>query len=146
MNDDFWLEVVSRVTNNELIDLDGLIFGAPDNGVSTKGIRTKKAQGTPSTRLWESAIIGNSYIGIRVNERLPDLSQAALRLAAAALERDVIPVILTTLTDSGFERFGFRVERLVGENPDDYADQEQELMQFWNMAIIIDVAQVASLN
>ncbi|MBV1866656.1 MAG: hypothetical protein KUG69_01935, partial [Marinosulfonomonas sp.] len=71
---------------------------------------------------------------------------AATRLAAAALERGVNPVIMSSLPDCGFEQFGFRVERLVGSNQEELAACELDLVQFWNMAIVIDVKDIARLG
>ncbi len=146
MSEEFWLDVISRITPDEPIELDSLVFETEPNEVSNLDSNAGDNSVTPSNSLWDSADSGSSYIGIKVTERLADCSLAAFKLAAAALERGVTPIILTTLPDSGFERFGFRVERLVGNSPKEYSVHEQQLVQFWNLAIVIDVAQVAALN
>ncbi|TCM84995.1 hypothetical protein EV216_10980 [Rhodovulum steppense] len=53
-----------------------------------------------------------SRIGVRLAEPLDNPARAALRLAAAAVERHVFPVILSRIDQSWFECFGFRVERV----------------------------------
>lgn len=145
-----WLDIIARVSTREPIDLDRTVFRDVDKPVPQQ---PAPAAGNgsddripPSVMLWVRAENNRSYIGVRVNKRLPDCTQAAFRLAAAALERDVSPIILSSLADSGFERFGFRVERIVGDTPQERLLLEEELRRFWNMAIIIDVSDVASLG
>lgn len=144
MNADEWLNVISRISHSQPLDLDAELF---DRGLtSTKNIQPASHPTPPSAKLWESGENPASYIGVRVTKRPADCTQAALRLAGAASERGVIPIILTTLPDSGFERFGFRVERLTGDSPQDYRQLEEQLMRFWDMAIVIDVEQVVQLG
>jgi hypothetical protein len=100
----------------------------------------------PSRLLWRLADTRWSSIGVRVDAPLPDPAALALRLAAAAVERQVLPVILTTLDRSGLERFGFRTERVTGKAEADRLACEAELARFWNLAIIIDAADVSLLG
>ncbi len=143
MTPDAWLAILSRITRAEPIDLDapaatptgGVLAGAWPEGALP-----------PSPRLWDRAEDGVSYLGIRVDAPLADVARAALRLAAAALERGVVPVILTSLPNSGFERFGFRVERFVAGTPAERALWEAEMTSFWNLALIVDAQDVAKLG
>ncbi len=146
MNEEFWLDVISRITTDEPIDLDELLFEIVPTENSSVGVDADKGYMKPSKTLWENSDTSQSYIGIRVNKRPTDYTHAALKLASVALERGVTPIILTTLPDSGFERFGFRVERLIGDDAAECIALEQELVQFWNLAIVIDMAQIATLK
>ncbi len=146
MSDEFWLDVISRITTDEPIDLDELLFGEVPEEQSSMVAVTDEDYIKPSKTLWKNADASQSYIGIRVSKRLKNCTDAALKLASVALERGVTPIILTTLPDSGFEQFGFRVERLIYSNAEDCIAQEQELMQFWNLAIVIDMTQIAALK
>ena len=47
---------------------------------------------------------------------------------------------------TGFERFGFRVERLPSGSAEQAGQAEQDLMRFWDMPIVIDLADVAHLG
>jgi len=147
MTQEHWHSVISRIIRSGPVDLDTEVFKAPTPQADPSNPRTDGGDHAqilpPSGRLWNNE---HSCIGVRVNERLPYCTLAATRMAAAALERGVTPIVLTTLPDSGFERFGFRVERLVGDTDKDRAIYERELMQFWNMAIIIDVADIAQFG
>lgn len=154
MTDDNWLAVLSRISPDQPLDLDRVIFEGADEKtpVTTRaaflgsGPGSGRAGDPPSCLLWDRDASATSYLGVRVTSALPDCAYTALLLAAAALERQVIPIILTTLTNSGFERFGFRVERLPSGPADARDACEQELSRFWNMAIIIDAADVALIR
>jgi len=150
MKDEAWLAVLSRVSMAKPLDLDEAVFGAKSKVASkTRDFRSSSNPADarpPSTRLWNRENTGNSYLGVRVHEAPSDCTPAAIRLAAGALERGIIPIILTTLPDSGFERFGFRVERIMGETLEERTACEEELKRFWDMAIVIDVSDVASLG
>ncbi|WP_347312282.1 hypothetical protein [Defluviimonas sp. SAOS-178_SWC] len=144
MTPDHWLAVLSRITPEGPVDLDAgaappARFGAGLGGWSSD-------TPPPSPRLWEREDSGAAYLGIRVDAPLPDPARTALRLAAAALERGVTPIILTSLGQSGFDRFGFRVERFVPGDGVDRAAWEAEMTAFWSLALIIDAADVAALG
>ena len=150
MTDDNWLAVLSRISSDQPLDLDSVIFDSVDEKTPVAKMTAFPCSGgaydPPSCLLWERGGSGTSYLGVRVTSALHDCAYTALLLAAAALERQVIPIILTTLTNSGFERFGFRVERLPNGPADERDACEQELSRFWNMAIIIDAAEVALIR
>ena len=112
MTDERWFDVIARMTPDEPLDLDAVLFdvsaSADPGEVAPLGRAETMA---PSARLWErdEAL---SHIGIRVTQAHPDALELAFRLASAAAERGVVPIILSPLERTGFERFGFRVERL----------------------------------
>jgi len=143
MTPDHWLSVLSRIAPGEPIDLDA---GAAEPRRGAVGIAAWSATCAPvSPRLWARSDTGAAWIGIRVDAALADTVRAALRLASAALERSVTPVILTSRDATGFERFGFRVERFVPGPGADRAAWEAEMTAFWSLALIIDAADVAAL-
>ena len=94
--------------------------------VGVTAVRTVRAP--PGSPLWH-------MLQSHANTPLPEVTSLARRLAATALERGIFPVILTTLDQSGFERFGFRVERLTEAGR---AGEEAELAGFRNFALILD--------
>ena len=145
-----WLAVLTHVSLHEPLDLDAKIFGMGDEKTAPPNTSAfacrSNLSAPPSVRLWERDISGISFLGVRVTAPLPDCAYTALRLAAAAIERGVVPIILTTLPNSGFERFGFRVERLPNGGADEISAYEAELSRFWNIAIIIDAAEVALIG
>lgn len=144
--DQRWFEVVARITPDEPLDLDPMLFDhvapmAPDV-VEAFG---PPVSTPPSPMLW-ARDGAQSHIGVRVTRAHPDALHLALRLASAAAERGVVPVILSSLDQSGFERFGLRVERLPSGPPEEVARCEDELRAFWDMPIVIDLADVAHLG
>ena len=140
---DHWLEVLLRIAGTAPLDLDAVVLGG---ALPQAAAAVPHGAGTlpPSPRLWERGEEETAAIGIRVLNPLPDPGAVALRLAAAAVERGITPVILSALPDSGFERFGFRVERLSPGAA--RAAEEAELQAFWNFAIIIDAEDVERLG
>lgn len=76
-------------------------------------------------------------VGFRVMEPLPDPMDRAARLAAFAMERDVEVIILSHIDESGFERFGFRVERIAGDDPNARAVCEEQVRRFWNIDLVL---------
>ncbi|MGL4279767.1 MAG: hypothetical protein ACRCS0_05330 [Albidovulum sp.] len=126
------LDILARLTDAAPVDLDlGLDAAAPGGALAT-------GAGVPlSPALWPRAE-GWACLGIRVTEPPADVTTLARKLAATAAERGILPVILTTLDQSGFERFGFRVERLSGASEEARMVEEAELAGFWNFALILD--------
>lgn len=148
MTEDDWLEVLARISPDEPADLNA-ICSVPGRAALPRdtgwemGVLDRSA---PSSKLWLRHDQRQSCLGVRVTSPLHDCAAAALRLASVALERGLMPIILTTLPDSGFERFGFRVERLPEGSADQRRACEAELTRFWSLAIIIDAADIALIG
>ena len=130
------MDILARLQDAAPVDLDRML-DAP--GAATQGATLVTADPIAlSPALWSHAE-GWACLGIRVTTPLPDVTSLARRLAATALERGIFPVILTPLDQSGFERFGFRVERLTEAGA---AGEEAELAGFWNFALILDAGDL----
>lgn len=145
MSDERWLDVVARIVPGDSLDLDEALFGrdTPEPGpVSARG---KVASTAPSAKLWERQET-TSHIGIRVDRPAPEVPHLAFKLASIAAERSVVPVILSPLARTGFERYGFRVERLPPGPPEEVARCEEEIRRFWDMPIVIDLEDVEALG
>jgi len=143
-----WLEIVSGVSGVAPVNLDAQMDAStvwPPRAAQDP-FWPDAVFPPPSVRLWQWQDAQHSCIGVRVTAPVEQPGRIALRLASAAVERNVIAIILTTLPLSGFERFGFRTERLCGATPEARAACEAELMRFWNMAIVIDAGDVALLG
>jgi len=71
--------------------------------------------------------------------RIPDAKSAnmAMRYAALAVEKECELVVLTHQNNSGFERFGFRVERIAGRTKTQRQACVDQLLQFWGAEIVI---------
>lgn len=141
MSEPTWDAILARVTAREPIILDG---NEPQRARSAC-VPIANAPAPTATGLWPKTNGGRACLGIRVTQRPKDIPAIASRLAAAALERDILPVILSTIPDSGFEQFGFRVERIGGDAVTQAA-LEADLMRFWDMSIVVDAADVSKLG
>ncbi len=85
-------------------------------------------------------------IGVRVTKPVKDPIAIANRLIALATERGVTPVIFSSIASSGFERFGFRVEHLGGNSKAELEACEAELKQFWDIAVVVDAADIVQMG
>jgi hypothetical protein len=134
MASDRWSEVISRLTAGEPGTLDDLTAGvdAPAEGrdffPAVEGVLMP-----------QSALVrpGAVCIGVRVTEAPADLVDRALRLASFALEKDVEVILLSHVDEPGFERFGFRVERISGEDAAARAACEDQVRRFWNIDLVL---------
>ncbi|MGB3179617.1 MAG: hypothetical protein WBA90_17220 [Albidovulum sp.] len=145
MTPEHWQAVLARITPQGPVDLDvDLAVKLRGKGLTAwpAGVQP------PSPKLWAREEAAVSYLGIRVRTELGDGTvPAALRLAAAALERGINPIVLAVGgAPSGFERFGFRVEQFAGGTADDQQRWEDEMTAFWSLALIIDADDVAALR
>ena len=72
-------------------------------------------------------------------ERLPDAhtSLMATRYASLAIEKECEVIILSHQSNAGFERFGFRVERIAGETAAQRDGCVAQIRQFWGLEIMI---------
>ena len=144
MTDDRWFDVIARLSAEPPVDLDPVLVDAgappaPPAAAFGEGPRVL------SSRLWERDA-SVSYIGIRVDRPPRDVRRLALRLASAAAERGVVPIILSSLGRTGFEQYGFRIERLPAGPPEAVALCEEELKRFWDMPIVITLSEVEMLG
>ena len=143
MSESTWLDVVARVVPVAPVDLDSILDDRPETPMAP----TLQAIGrSPSAKLWDRTDSEQGYIGVRIKERTEAHTEIAVRLAAAAVERHVVPVILSHVPDCGFERFGFRVEFVGGATKAERESAEDELRHFWDMAIVIDLGEVVDLK
>lgn len=140
-----WFEVLSRIGPGAPVDLDAVLAPGTAPPPPPVALRGRPEETARSSRLWQRDAAA-SHIGIRVTRLPEDIRPVALRLAAAATERGVVPVILSPLPRTGFEAYGFRVERLPDAPPAETARAEAELALFWDLAIVIDLEDVAALG
>lgn len=145
MSDSHWLHLLTRVTSGLPHDYDAEFF--PTVSQQAPAYPTTNLPDLPmSEKLWEPVAGEQTYIGIRVTRPVDDVAQMAVRLASAAVERRICPVILTGLASSGFESYGFRIERLPAGPSELRAAFEAELAAFWGLALVIDAEDILALG
>lgn len=137
-----WLQLAARITPDQPWDLDEIL---PAPGPRRGGFIVLATDMPPAGPLWPRLSPGGT-IGVRIVRPLPDTAHVAARLAAAAVEREVTPIILSALPLSGLEQYGFRVEHLPDGPEEIVSAFEQELAAFWSLAVIVNAADIASLR
>jgi hypothetical protein len=138
-----YVSILSNLSNRAPVDLDASLFGIDARGEHG---RLSDLPFPPCSNLWEMKDANASYIGLRVRAPVQNPGFLAARLAAIALERQIQPVFLCYIENSGMQRFGFRVEQLSGIPEDAQQQFEDQLVQFWRLALVIDASEIASLS
>lgn len=146
MTDDESLAVLARLTERSPVDLDAPFARIPAAGAARTRQPRADDDPSPAAALWARDDPALSFVGIRVDAPLSDPRRLAARLAAVAVERGVIAIILTSCPLTGLEPFGFRIERLPAAPEDERARCEREIARFWGLAIIVDAADAARLS
>ena len=144
MKDNMWFEILSRASPNVPVSLDDLLNDDHDPQTIGKVVFPQMRL-APAVNLWPREQGGPVYIGVRILEPPETPYTVARLLAAAAMERDVYPIILCRVDYCGLERFGFRVERI----PEDSAAAqaaEEEIRKYWDLAIIINGHEIGMLR
>ncbi|MCG7519804.1 hypothetical protein [Ruegeria sp. Ofav3-42] len=144
MTDNVWFDILSRASPNRPVPLDDLVNESHASQPCGKVIFPQMDL-TPSAALWEREPGGPIHIGVRIIEPPEAPYSVARLLASAAMERDVYPVILSRVDYCGFERFGFRVER-IPDKPAAAEAAEEEIRKYWDLAIIIDGHEIGLLS
>lgn len=140
MNRRYWIDVVSRITPNTPVILDATVNGLPD--AATDSLPVTGSQPFLAPIIFPKVDDSSIALGIRVSSPVEDAVAVSLQLATLALERSVVPVIFSNLDITGFEQFGFRVERLAAASESEKIKQEDELKEFWNIEIVLDLDEV----
>lgn len=131
-----WQALCARIVPQDADDLDDLV--APyDPAVAATGrdvFPDLTAATAPDVAFKRADLV---CIGVRVSARAPDTADRAARIAAFAAERDVEVVVLAETDVTGFERFGFRTERLVGDTQTERSQCEAQIRRFWNIDLVL---------
>ncbi len=134
MSTDRWSAIIGRIIAAEPEPLDLLVRGGQEASRGRDLFPPVDAVLMPEAPMKRSDTVA---VGVRITEPLPDLADRALRLAAFALEKDVEIVVLSHIDESGFERFGFRVERVAGDTTEARAICEDQIRRFWNIDLVL---------
>lgn len=144
MTEEDWLAVIGGIG----VAADCLFFGdAPHAAPPAFALRGRgPGPSAPSRTLWPRDETAAAALGVIVQAVPADVALLALRLASVAVERELLPVILTTRDQTGFEPYGFRIERLTDRDGAPDAAELAELSAFWDFAVIIDAADIVTLG
>lgn len=136
MSDQSWNDVISRITPAAPVDIDDDLAPLANAGDA--------ADPTPlhSTVAYQSIPVGFAAedtvcFGVRVTEKTPNIVSLAMQVAQMAAEKGGYPVILSHVDYCGLERFGFRVERIVGGSQEERRICEEQVCAFWKITLVI---------
>lgn len=141
---DGWPEILARISVPRLPDLDLAQETGPEPPAFPAA--PEAAPRPPAGVLWAEPDGAKARFGVRVRRSGDDIRPLAARLAAAERERGIEPVIVSHVNRSGFEQFGFRVERVLAESGAETDAQEAEIARFWGLTIIVDLDEVPGLS
>ena len=132
-----WSAILSRIGPQDADDLDELL--APFD--RRPGAAGRDIFPLPEAVLMPQAALKRTdavCIGLRAaaaDGTVPPTARCAL--AAFAIERDVEIMVLSETDYSGFERFGFRIERIAGDTAEARAACEDQIRRFWNLDLVL---------
>lgn len=136
MDQTLWNSILSRIGRDDAEEIDALL--APYDPQRTAPGRDlfplPEAVLMPEAEMKRTDAVG---VGLRAGGAGPDVVDRAARVAAFAAERDVEIVVLTDADRSGFERFGFRVERIAGDTVEARDACEDQIRRFWNLDLVL---------
>lgn len=131
-----WSDVLARITRERAVDLDAAISGFdPDAAVEPGQVIFPEL---PGAVVLPEDLSQRPAIGVVLSgTRETDDSVIAGHLASLAVERDCEVVILSEDPLSGFERFGFRTERIAGQTDARKTACIEQIRSFWGMEVIL---------
>lgn len=130
-----WNATLSRIVARDADDIDDLTRAFEARPAPGRDLFPEpEAALMPGTELVRSDAV---CVGFRADGELPDPADTAMRLACFAIERDVEIVVLARADVSGLERFGFRTERIAGDDEHARAACEDQIRRFWNLDLVL---------
>ncbi len=142
-----WNAIAARLTNQTPTDLDAALWPDAKSGSGGEiAAEPDLRDAQLSSASWPLNDPDNASIGIRVTKPLGNPVGLAVALIAMATERNVTPVVLSSLDRCGLEQFGLRIERLAGETQQDREICEEQLKRFHDITIVVDAENLMSLN
>lgn len=142
------LTMAARLTAHSPVDLDTAIWGAKntDQIGGELGRRPGAPKNLVSPICWPAKDPDTLHMGIRVTSKIKDPLELATALIAMATERGITPVIFSHIDRTALEQFGLRIEHVTGPDPQARHDCEKELMQYFQMAIVMDARDLVSFR
>lgn len=131
-----WNSILSRIGRRDAEDIDDLLAPRDAHRVSPGRdlFPLPEAVLMPGAEFKRPDAVA---VGLHAGASAPDVADRAMRVAAFAAERDVEIIVLTDADRCGFERFGFRVERVAGDTDAAREACEDQLRRFWNLDLVL---------
>lgn len=136
MFSDNWREIMLRVTPRTPDDLDDLTAQL-DQRVTGAG-KSLFPTGCFAPQIFKDALRSDvATIGIRLPKEDHTAHDIGLRMCALGQENEAEVIVLTDSHYSGVERFGFRTESIRGETEEQRQENEEQLLAFWDLNLIL---------
>jgi hypothetical protein len=131
-----WNAILARITGHDATDIDDITrdFDPRSEHTGRDLFPEVAGQLMPEAAMKRPGAI---CVGLRVEAPPVDAADQAMRLVAFALEKDVEIVVLSHIDHSGFERFGFRIERICGDSEAERDVCEEQIRRFWNIDTVL---------
>ena len=136
-----WINIIMRASVACPTDLDSLLV--MQNNLAHTYVGQAVFHDAEGQTLHRNALPGaRATIAVVLDDaetRTPDAAaiDLAMRYAALAIEKECDVVIMSHQNNAGFERFGFRVERIAGKTEAQRKACLDQLIQFWGAEIVI---------
>lgn len=131
-----WTGIMSRIAPTQAENIDDLLAGFdPRSRRLGREVFPTAAREIPFTAPFRSP--DTICVGFKVEDPGKDLSTIAMQLCALSIERNVEVIVLSEHDYSGLERFGFRSERICGATRKAREACESQLIDFWNIEVVI---------
>ena len=129
-------DVFTRINNKQAEEIDGFLARF-DGRVHAAGKEFFPGGIATTNRAASFKDPQTACIGFRVTEKPGNIADIAMRLTALAMEKEVEIIIFNHVDYSGFERFGFRCEKISGRTRAEIAACEYQLKCFWNIDLVL---------
>ena len=130
-----WTSLLGRVTPEAAADIDDLVGDFDLRRGPAGGDLLPETPAVLPAPAFKRA--DGVCVGFRVTAAPPDAADRAMRLVAFAIEKDVEIIVLSHVDISGFEGFGFRVERVAGDSEAARGACERQICRFWNIDLVL---------
>ena len=131
-----WSTIISRIGPHDADELDEVLapYGPRETTPGREIFPLPGAVLMPQTALKRSDAV---CVGLRSADVDAAVADRAMRIACFAIECDSEITVLSETDFSGFERFGFRVERIAGDTPEEREACEDQIRRFWNLDLVL---------
>lgn len=136
-----WVSIIMRASVECPADLDDLLV--KQNNLAHKNVgRAIFHEAEMPVLLKSTGASQRATIAVVLDDATTRISDKesidlAVRYAALAIEKECDLVIMSHQNNAGFERFGFRVERISGETDAQRKACLDQLIDFWGAQIVI---------
>ncbi len=135
-----WMATIVRTTSAEPLGLDSLLEQHDALAGPSAGRPVFAPCNAAKGRRRDDDGLRPSVGWLATSDRLDSpasLCATVVQLASLAVERDCEVIVISDQDVSGFERFGFRTERLAGDTESERETCLSQIREFWQCDVIL---------